>query len=164
MFEQTDSALYRAKKLGKSQYFAFNDSYQDITPVTNYISKGWLIDELDEIVYVSSLDTYELLYLNRKGREITGIEAGEYNHIKCYEALQGRTSPCPFCTNAKLNLNEFYIWEFSNQHLNKDYIVKDKLVLWEGTPVRMEIAVDVSDTHNFNLQRVPTEFAIEKRF
>ena len=37
----------------------------------------------------------------------------------------------------------FYIWEFSNQHLNKDYIVKDKLVLWEGTPVRMEIAVDV---------------------
>ena len=26
----------------------------------------------------------------------------------------------------------------------------------------MEIAVDVSDTHNFNLQRVPTEFAIEK--
>ena len=23
---------------------------------------------------------------------------------------------------------------------------------------------DVSDTHNFNLQRVPTEFAIEKRF
>lgn len=162
LFEQTDSALYRAKKLGKSQYFAFNDSYQDITPVTNYISKGWLIDELDEIVYVSSLDTYELLYLNRKGREITGIEAGEYNHIKCYEALQGRTSPCPFCTNAKLNLNEFYIWEFSNQHLNKDYIVKDKLVLWEGTPVRMEIAVDVSDTHNFNLQRVPTEFAIEK--
>ena len=95
-------------------------------------------------------------------REITGIEAGEYNHIKCYEAQQGRTSPCPFCTNAKLNLNEFYIWEFSNQHLNKDYIVKDKLVLWEGTPVRMEIAVDVSDTHNFNLQRVPTEFAIEK--
>ena len=81
MFEQTDSALYRAKKLGKSQYFAFNDSYQDITPVTNYISKGWLIDELDEIVYVSSLDTYELLYLNRKGREITGIEAGELSLI-----------------------------------------------------------------------------------
>ena len=78
------------KNWANRNILTFNDSYQDITPVTNYISKGWLIDELDEIVYVSSLDTYELLYLNRKGREITGIEAGEYNHIKCYEALQGR--------------------------------------------------------------------------
>ncbi|MFQ7173808.1 MAG: hypothetical protein ACLRQF_18105 [Thomasclavelia ramosa] len=64
MFEQTDSA-YRAKT-GQIAIFAFNDSYQDITPVTNYISKGWLIDELDEIVYVSSLGTYELL-LKSKG-------------------------------------------------------------------------------------------------
>ncbi len=27
-----------------------------------------LIDELDEIVYVSSLDTYELLYINEIGK------------------------------------------------------------------------------------------------
>ena len=60
----------------------------------------------------------------------------------------------------------FIFGSFSNQHLNKDYIVKDKLVLWEGTPVRMEIAVDVSDTHNFNLSTVfPTEFCnLKKRF
>lgn len=162
LFEKADFALYQAKRAGKSQYAVFDNRYQKPVPVTNYISKGWLIDELDEIVYVSSLSSYELLYLNRKGRELTGIRVGEYNHAKCYEVLQGRTSPCPFCTNAKLNLNDFYIWEFSNPLFKRDYIIKDKLIMWEGTAVRMEMAVDVSDTHKFNLQRIPTEFAIEK--
>lgn len=162
LFDKADIALYQAKRAGKSQYTVYDSNYNNSVPVTNYISKGWLIDELDEIVYVSTLDTYELLYLNRKGRELTGIKVGEYNHVKCYEALQGRTSPCPFCSNSKLTLDEFYIWEFSNPIFKKDYIVKDKLIMWEGIPVRMEMAVNISDAHKFNLQQVPTEFAIEK--
>lgn len=162
LFEKADLALYQAKRAGKSQYMVFDDTQKDTIPITNYISKGWLIDELDEIVYVSSLDKYELLYLNKKARDLTGIKVGEYNHVKCYEALQGRTSPCPFCNNNKLNLNDFYIWEFTNPSFKRDYIIKDKLILWEGVPVRMEIAIDVSDTHKFNLQQMPIEFAIEK--
>lgn len=162
LFERADLALYRAKKLGKSQYYTFNENFNESAPITNYISKEWLIDELDEIVYISSLENYELLYLNRKGRELTGIEVGAYKHIKCYEALQGRSSPCPFCTNSKLNLDEYYIWELNNSYLNRNYIVKDKLVLYEDKPVRMEIAIDVTNNHDLTFQQVPVEFAIEK--
>lgn len=162
LFARADLAVYRAKKLGKSQYYTFNEHNYEITPYTNYISKGWLIDELDEIVYVSSIDNYELLFMNRNGRELTGINVGDYKHIKCYEALHGRSSPCPFCSNAKLTLNDFYTWEMENHFLNKKYVVKDKLIMIDDKLARMGIAHDVTTTHNSSLEQVPIEFAIEK--
>ena len=35
------------------------------------------------------------------------------------------------------------MWEYENPYLKKYFIVKDKLVEWNGRLVRMEIAVDV---------------------
>ena len=59
--------------------------------------------------------------------------------------LQGRNTPCPFCNNAKLVKESFITWEYENPYLKKYFIVKDKLVEWNGRPVRMEIAVDVGN-------------------
>ncbi len=53
-----------------------------------------LIDELDEIVYVSSLDTYELLYINEIGKKAMGLN--DISHLKCYKALQGKILPANF--------------------------------------------------------------------
>lgn len=110
----------------------------------NAIDKEWLIDELEEIVYVSDIKTYDLLYLNAAGRQQTGVNPDEYEHKKCYKLLQGRDSPCPFCTNTKLTHDQFYTWEYENPHLKRHFIVKDKLVHWNQQSVRMEIAVDVT--------------------
>lgn len=59
--------------------------------------------------------------------------------------LQGRNTPCPFCNNAKLVKEKFTTWEYENPYLKKYFIVKDKLVEWNGRPVRMEIAVDAGN-------------------
>lgn len=104
-----------------------------------------LLDELEEIIYVSDIRDYSLLYLNRAGRELTGLKQEDVINSKCHSVLQGRDTPCPFCTNAKLNKDCFYVWEYENPHLNKNFIVKDKLVEWQGRSARMEIAVDVGD-------------------
>ena len=61
--------------------------------------------------------------------------------------LQGRDSPCPFCTNDKLKFNEYYVWEHTNELMNRDFIVKDKLIQWQGRTARMEFAMDIAE-HN----------------
>ena len=50
-----------------------------------------IMEELDEIVYVSDIATYEILYLNEFGKKefgLTDIGKGR----KCYEVLQGLDS------------------------------------------------------------------------
>jgi len=53
----------------------------------------------DDIIYVAAPDTYELLFVNRAARDIWG---DDLIGRKCYEALQDRDAPCPFCTNDKI--------------------------------------------------------------
>lgn len=107
-----------------------------------------LIDELDEIVYVSSLDTYELLYINETGKKAMGLN--DISHIKCYKALQGKDSPCEFCTNSILKEDEYYIWENTNTRTNRHFILKDKLIKWKGKLSRLEIAFDITEKENIS--------------
>ncbi|NMS89138.1 bifunctional diguanylate cyclase/phosphodiesterase [Clostridioides difficile] len=107
-----------------------------------------LIDELDEIVYVSSLDTYELLYINKIGKKVMGLD--DISHRKCYEALQGKDSPCEFCTNSILKEDEYYIWENTNTRTNRHFILKDKLIKWKDKYARLEIALDITEKENIS--------------
>ena len=64
-----------------------HNSYQAISTILN---------SLDALVYVSDLQTYELIYLNDYGTKVWGPIGGR----KCYEVLQaGQDAPCRFCTN-----------------------------------------------------------------
>lgn len=104
-----------------------------------------LIDQLEDIIYVSDPDTHEVLYVNRATLEVLGDQSLEdVIGSKCYKILQGRNSRCPFCSNALLELGKTYTWEFTNKHLNRHFFLRDKLILWNGKPARMEIAVDIS--------------------
>lgn len=104
-----------------------------------------MLDGLSELIYVSDPQTYELLYLNKAGREIYG-DGAVGGTRPCYEVLQGRTAPCPFCTNEKLSHDAFYEWEFTNPTRNRHYLLRDRLVEWEGRSARLEIAFDVTES------------------
>ena len=47
-----------------------------------------LLDALDEIVYVSDPNTYELLYANRRCRSL--LPTRDYKGKPCYALLQGQ--------------------------------------------------------------------------
>ncbi len=102
-----------------------------------------IVEALDELVYVSDPVTHELYYLNSAGRRLTG--AYDYKGRKCYKVLQGKDSPCEFCTNNRLQRDQFYIWEWTNKMLKRHFIVKDKLIPWHGKQARLEVAVDISE-------------------
>ena len=63
----------------------------------------------------------------------------------CYRVLQGRDSPCPFCTNRFLKSGENYTWEITNPITGRHYLLKDRLIEWEGRRARLELAFDTTD-------------------
>ena len=119
-----------------------------------------MFDNLDEIVYVSDPETYELLYINDPGNEFYGGKIGD----KCYRVLQEKDSPCEFCTNHIIfdeKPGEPYIWEFQNLKTGRYYHCIDRAIPWEsGRMVRFEVAVDVT-----NLKKIQEKLKVsEEKF
>ena len=102
-----------------------------------------LLNEISELVYVSDPETYELLFVNQTGCQTLHLENDK--HKKCYEVLQGKTSPCEFCTNDRLCDDNFYTWEFTNPSIGRHFLLKDKIIQWRGKTARMEIAFDITE-------------------
>lgn len=100
------------------------------------------MDEISELMYVADLENYDLLFINEAGRRTFGVTGRDDR--KCYQVLQGCESPCPFCSTPQLRPGENYTWEHTNPITKRHYLLKDRLIQWEGRPARMEIAFDIS--------------------
>lgn len=108
------------------------------------ISEAMLLESEDDFVYISDPDTYELYLISIADKKsFDGLWEG-YRGKKCYEVLQHRTSPCPFCTNRYLSREKYYVWEFYNPVVQGNFILKDKLVEWNGRLVRLEVVTNVT--------------------
>ena len=105
-----------------------------------------VLDTYEGNAYVSDMETYELLYLNQTSCKVLGAPAHQFVGRKCYEVIQGRTAPCPFCTNDKLCSESFYNWEFYNPILERNFIIKNLEINWEGHRARLELSHDSFST------------------
>jgi len=104
-----------------------------------------ILDEIDQIIYIADMDTYELLFVNSKGRQIIGCGT-EYYGKKCFEVLQGRSAVCPFCKNDRLSAGgETCCWDHYNEKLGAYFQLQDRQICYQGRRARIEIAIDVSE-------------------
>lgn len=106
----------------------------------------WMMDTYDGNAYISDMHTYELLYLNKTACETLHTARELVMGKKCYEVIQGRSTPCPFCTNDRLREDAFYEWEFDNPVLEKTFMIKDRIIEWDGRLVRLELSHDMQST------------------
>lgn len=101
-----------------------------------------ILDQIDEIIYIADMESYELLYLNRIGREYFGEPAPG---VKCYEFLQGEEKPCKFCTNRILPHGQGQRHTWVRQHPSVgDMLLHDSIIDYGGRPCRMEVAINVN--------------------
>ncbi|MBF0468861.1 MAG: response regulator [Desulfamplus sp.] len=123
-----------------------------------------IFENMDAVIYVADMDTYELIYANSKFKTLFG----DYNDgtTKCWEILNNPDDgPCPFCTNSKLVDNQGkplspYTWEFDNPKIKRRFSIKDQAVYWhDGRVVKLETAMDI--TQYYKLSR---ELEKSKRF
>lgn len=116
-----------------------------------------IFDGIDEVIYITDPDTYEILYLNAPAIKNWGNSVGK----KCYIALQGMQTPCEFCSNEHIlgkNFGKVHTWEFQNMLNKRYYRCMDKAILWHnGKYVRFEIAVDITDRKKAEYELKKTE-------
>lgn len=144
--KQRTAELVKANKDLQSEIFERKQAEEELR--RSHESFKIVMDSLDALVYVADMNTYEILFINKYGRDIWGELVGKI----CWQSLQtGQTGPCEFCTNAEL-LDESgrpkapYIWEFQNTVNKRWYECRDQAVQWpSGHYVRMEIATEITD-------------------
>lgn len=104
------------------------------------------MNEISELIYVSDVENYDLLFVNETGKREFHLD--DIDGVKCYKAIQGMDGPCSYCPNSKLKPGENYTWEITNPLTNRHYVLKDRLIEWDGRKARMEIAFDMTEKEN----------------
>jgi PAS domain S-box-containing protein len=109
-----------------------------------------VLDSLDAIIYVVSMSSHEILFMNRHAREVFGEGAGRI----CWAVLQcGQDGPCAFCSNekvmainaAKRGRSEVYVWEHQNTVTGCWYEHHDRAIKWMGNVwAKLSIATDIT--------------------
>ncbi|MCD4723025.1 MAG: response regulator [Desulfobacula sp.] len=132
-----EHSLITQKEKNKNEFAIFKD----------------IFDSMEAIVYVSDMQTHELLYTNKKFLETLGYDDPlDLEGLKCWQVIQkGQTAPCPFCTNKRLiqpdgNPGEPFEWEFRNTLNHRWYSIVDKAIEWNDKRiVRLETAFDITE-------------------
>ena len=105
-------------------------------------------ENMNECVYVSDPDTYELVYMNKKLRKLCGFKScEELSGKKCHEIIQNCSTPCVICNNDKLREGSFREWNYYNPIFDKYFAIKDTLVVDNGKRYRLEIAIGIGADH-----------------
>lgn len=108
-----------------------------------------VVDNIDNMVNICDMQTYEVLYANKVCKEIYEICDDEnYRHSKCYELFHNKTSPCGFCDTEKLYLKGKHKWKVYNKKNKKYYELTDVLFKIDGRETRMQIGVDINEDQN----------------
>lgn len=110
------------------------------------MGKIWeFFDTMNEIVYVTDIDTHELVYMNKRTLAECKLESlEELKGKKCYEVLQKSQVPCAICNNHQISEGCFIEWQYYNPIKNRYFLIKDTMIIDEGRRLRLEIAVDNS--------------------
>ncbi|OGP67045.1 MAG: hypothetical protein A2W27_09475, partial [Deltaproteobacteria bacterium RBG_16_44_11] len=104
-----------------------------------------LFENIDDAIYVTDMDTYEILYVNKFIKEAFGKELlGK----KCFNVFQGLDKPCSFCTNDQIRKLSYapYKWIHHNKITERYYDIIDRIIRWpDGREVRFEFARDITN-------------------
>ena len=107
-----------------------------------------ILDSLDADIYVSDMDTYEILFMNQHMRaSFDGDLVGKV----CWQSFRGDLGPCPHCTNSQLidssgQPDGVVTWEGQNPLTGNWYLNQDRAIEWvDGRIVRLQIATEITE-------------------
>ena len=107
-----------------------------------------VLNSIDADVYVSDLESYEILFMNEHMCQNFGEN---YVGQICWDVFRNESEPCGHCTNDKL-LNSaghptgVHIWECQNPITKRWYTNYDRAISWDDTRyVRLQVATDITE-------------------
>lgn len=129
-----------------------------------------VLDNINSVVYITDVESYEILYINEYGKKQVGSNAlGD----KCYKKIYLNNEPCKFCSNKHFfksnnkdknnevsdiieslrslhqNKEASYFYEVYNEIENKWFEIKDTFIQWfDGRSVKLSVAADITERKN----------------
>ncbi|MEJ2156217.1 MAG: PAS domain-containing protein [Desulfobacteraceae bacterium] len=119
-----------------------------------------ILDSIDATIYVSDMDNYEILFMNRHMRETFG---GDFTGQRCWRAFRNQDGPCMDCTNDKLIDNQgqptgVCVWEARNEITHRWHLNYDRAIRWiDGRFVHLQVATDITQLKRLEQERHRTE-------
>jgi PAS domain S-box-containing protein/putative nucleotidyltransferase with HDIG domain len=108
-----------------------------------------VLESIDAHVYVADLETYEILYMNKRMIEDFG---GDFTEKICFEVFRNQSERCADCSLDNLldpqgHPGEVVIWESQNPKTGRWYKNYDRVIYWANQRlVKLQIAVDITDS------------------
>ena len=130
-----------------------DDKFDNVIKNTHYIKEKQLekiLDSLDDCVYVSDMKTYDVYYMNKAHMKMLGID--KYEGKKCYQLMQGKNAPCEFCKKWDLNEQDTNSWNVYSTNLDKNILIKDRIIDWNGKTARLQTIKIIDDEKQNDLQ------------
>ncbi|MDH3328420.1 MAG: GAF domain-containing protein [Desulfobulbaceae bacterium] len=119
-----------------------------------------ILENLDAVVFVTDMQSCEILYANKFAKDLFGEISGEL----CWQTLQkGLSAPCSFCSNIDIpgpngKPKETITYELHNPVTGRWYEVHERAVeLYGEKTVRIHFATDVTDK-----KKVDSELSISE--
>lgn len=125
------------------------------------LSEIALLDELEDMLYISDPETYDLLYMNAYTKKLCRLpDEASYQGQKCYQVLYGENTPCEFCPIARLSHQDFYTWDSFHSRMKRFYSHRDKLIVWNNRDAHLSYSIDMTEQ-----KKIENELLIsEQRF
>ncbi|GAA6515089.1 PAS domain-containing protein [Phocea massiliensis] len=102
-----------------------------------------VLDNAPVAVYVSAVDTLELLYANQLAKQLFPRSA-DTSGLTCYQAA-GFDRPCPFCHVKDLTETKLLAREFHHPDNGRIYQLSGKIIRWGDVDAHIEYFVDITD-------------------
>ncbi len=109
--------------------------------------KEWLLESIlndsNQMIQVSDLETYSMVYANEAAKIYTGHENQPYTGERCYKYMMGLDEQCPFCPMRQMQSLECQEIEVNNG--KEIYAVKTKIIDWQGKKYFIEYAWNITN-------------------
>ncbi|MDD4692395.1 PAS domain-containing protein, partial [Eubacterium aggregans] len=120
-----------------------------------------LVNDSQNLIYVSDISTYELFYINRTGLKSIGREQDDYTQQKCYTFLFGRSTPCDFCKISQMSTDCFLERDYEYTVTGQIFTMRGKLIEWNGIPAHVEYIDDVTAARRSEQERLKLSKQLE---
>ena len=122
-----------------------------------------ILDGMQTAIYVRDFKSYELIYLNRRAREIFGMDEGEtLAEQKCYVRFHHQNAACRDCPARLRNIEQTAPQEKMID--GRIYATRGKVIDWCGREAYIEYLIDVTDTKQVSEQLRLTNESLEKKY
>lgn len=111
----------------------------------DFVNFDAFISAQGDMAYLVDIETFEFIIGNQAFYDRIGMTKAQCIGMKCYEIMHNRTTPCPFCSKANWSKDKFYLWRNMNETLEQEFLMKNKIVEWEGRDVLLTLSVDISN-------------------